>query len=161
MMATLHMVYGFVGAGKTTFAKKLESSLPAVRFTHDEWMSKLYGDNPPLEHFADYYSRVHDLIWIYAERLLELNQDVVLDFGFWSRVSRDEARVKATALGAEYKLYLLDAPEDILKKRVRKRNENLQGSLYIDDHAFELFKSRFEPLGKDEEHVLIKDVLMR
>jgi predicted kinase len=154
MMPTLHMVYGFVGAGKTTFAKKLEHTLPAVRFTHDEWMNKLYGENPPLENFADYYSRVHDLIWIYAARLLELKQDVIVDFGFWSRSSRDEARAKARAVGADTKLYFLDAPEDVLKARVRKRNESLQGSLYIDDHAFELFKSRFEPLGEDEEYVI-------
>jgi predicted kinase len=155
MMSTLHMLYGFVGVGKTTFAKKLEHTLPAVRFTHDEWMNKLYGENPPLEYFADYYNRVHDLIWIYAERLLELDQDVILDSGFWSRNSRDEARAKAAVLGVNHKLYFLDAPEEVLKERVRKRNENLQGSLYIDDHAFELFKTRFEPLGEDEEHVLI------
>lgn len=150
------MIYGFVGAGKTTFAKKLESTLPAVRFTHDEWLNKLYGDNPPLEHFADYYSRVEKLIWVYATRLLELKQEVILDAGFWSRRSRDEARAKTKALGAEIKLYFLDVPEAIMLERTRKRNENLQGSLYIDDQAFELFKTRFEPLGKDEEHTVVR-----
>jgi predicted kinase len=155
-MPTLHMIYGFVGAGKTTFAKKLEHTLPAIRFPHDEWMNKLYGKNPPLEHFADYYGRVHDLIWVYAARLLELKQDVILDSGFWSRDSRDEARAKAVKLNAETKLYFLDVPEAVMLERVRKRNENLQGSLYIDDHAFELFKTRFEPLGEDEEYVVIR-----
>ncbi len=155
------MIYGFVGAGKTTFAKSLEQTLPAVRFSHDEWMNKLYGENPPLEHFTTYYKKVQDLIWTYAERLLELNQDVILDFGFWSRASRDEARAKAKAVGATTKLYFLDAPEHVLKERVRKRNENLQGSLYVDDHAFELFKTRFELLREDEEYVLIHDAPMR
>jgi predicted kinase len=156
MKPTLHMIYGFVGAGKTTFAKGLEPTLPAIRFTHDEWMSELYGDNPPLEHFAEYYKRVDDLIWVYASRLLELKQDVILDSGFWSRVSRDDARTKAKALGAETRLYFLDVPESVTLERVRKRNENLQGSLYIDDHAFELFKTRFEPVGEDEEHIAIR-----
>jgi predicted kinase len=155
-VATLHMIHGFVGAGKTTFAKKLEQDLPAVRFTHDEWMSQLYGDNPPLEMFADCYSRVQDLIWVYATRLLELNQDVILDSGFWSRASRDEARKKAKAIGVEYKLYFLNVSEEVMLERTRKRNENLHGSLYIDDHAFELFKTRFEPLETDEEHVVVK-----
>jgi predicted kinase len=155
MMATLHMIYGFVGAGKTTFAKKLEHSLPAIRFTHDEWMNKLYGDNPPREHFADYYSKVQDLIWVYAIRLLELKQDVILDAGFWSRISRDEARAKAKALGTATKLYFLDVPEKVMQERVRQRNKNLQGSLYIDDQAFEGFKARFEPLGKDEAYIAV------
>jgi predicted kinase len=154
-MPTLHMIYGFVGAGKTTFAKKLEHTLSAVRFTHDEWTAKLYGDNPPLEHFAGYYKRVEELIWVYAERLLELKQDVILDSGFWSRGLRDAARAKAKVLGAETKLYFLDIPEETMLERVRKRNENLQGSLYIDDHAFELFKTRFEPLEKDEAHTVV------
>jgi predicted kinase len=150
------MIYGFVGAGKTTFAKKLEHSLLAIRFTHDEWMNKLYSDNPPLEHFADYYNRVQELIWVYASRLLELKQDVILDSGFWSRMSRDEARAKAKFLGAATKLYFLDVPETVMLERTRKRNENLQGSLYIDDHAFELFKARFEPLSEDEEHMVVR-----
>jgi predicted kinase len=158
-MPTLHMIYGFVGAGKTTFAKKLESTLPAVRFTQDEWMNRLYGDNPPLEHFAEYYKQVEELIWVYASRLLELNQDVILDAGFWSRRSRDDARARARAIGAETRLYFLDAPESVLLERVRKRNENLQGSLYIDDHAFELFKTRLEPLGQDEEHILLNEIV--
>ncbi len=154
----LHLIHGFVGAGKTTFAKKLEHSLPAVRFTHDEWMSKLYGENPPLEYFEDYYNRVYDLIWVYATRLLELKQDVILDSGFWSRASRDDVRSKAKALGADTKLYFLDTPEAVMLERTRKRNENLRGSLLIDDHAFELFKQRFEPLAEDEDHVLIKEL---
>jgi predicted kinase len=27
----------------------LEHELPAVRFTHDEWMTRLYGDDPDVE----------------------------------------------------------------------------------------------------------------
>ena len=45
-MTNLHLIYGFVRAGKTTFARKLESEISAIRFTHDEWMVKLYGHNP-------------------------------------------------------------------------------------------------------------------
>jgi predicted kinase len=81
---------------------------------------------------------------------------VILDSGFWSRSSRDEARAKAKTLDAQTKLYFLDTPEAVMLERTRQRNKNLQGSLYIDDHAFELFKSRFEPLGDDEEYTLIK-----
>ena len=41
MKATLHLICGMTGAGKTTLAKKLEASLPAVRFCPDEWIMKL------------------------------------------------------------------------------------------------------------------------
>lgn len=37
-MPTVHMIHGFVGVGKTTFAKKLQQEVNAVRFSPDEWM---------------------------------------------------------------------------------------------------------------------------
>ena len=30
-------------------ARRLERSIPAIRFSHDEWMTRLYGDDPPVE----------------------------------------------------------------------------------------------------------------
>jgi hypothetical protein len=40
--ATVHLLCGLNGAGKTTLARKLEASLPAVRFNLDDWMLRLY-----------------------------------------------------------------------------------------------------------------------
>lgn len=59
-----------------------------MRFTHDAWMHRLYGANPPAETFAALWERVDAMIWPYAARLLELGVDVVLDYGFWTRASR-------------------------------------------------------------------------
>jgi len=33
----VYVICGFIGAGKTTFAKKLEEKTGAVRITKDEW----------------------------------------------------------------------------------------------------------------------------
>lgn len=43
-MATAHLIHGYIGAGKTTFARRLETELPAVRFTHDEGMARFFRD---------------------------------------------------------------------------------------------------------------------
>ncbi|HLH02610.1 MAG TPA: AAA family ATPase [Bryobacteraceae bacterium] len=43
-MPTVQMIFGYLGAGKTTFARKLERELPAIRFTLDEWVTRLFGD---------------------------------------------------------------------------------------------------------------------
>lgn len=61
-MTTAHLIYGYLGAGKTTLARRLERELLAIRFTQDEWMSRLYGDDPPEERFADCSARVSGLI---------------------------------------------------------------------------------------------------
>ena len=69
-MATIHLLHGFTGAGKSTFAKKLESEIRAIRFSPDEWMVKLYGNNPPEEKFAEYFQNVESLIWQVSSQVL-------------------------------------------------------------------------------------------
>ena len=56
-MPTVHMIHGYLGAGKTTLALKMEQELPAIRFTHDEWMTRMYGDDPPVDQFR---RKLHD-----------------------------------------------------------------------------------------------------
>jgi predicted kinase len=156
-MPAAHLIYGYLGAGKTTFAGQLERNIPAIRFSHDEWMVRLYGDDPPIEQFAIFYWRIHEQVEEIWLRCLELGLDVVLDFGFWTRQERDETRAKIIALGAEARLYRLTCPEDEAWRRIEKRNANLQGSLLIVRNTFEMFKERFEPLDPDETRIEITE----
>ena len=125
-----------------------------MRLTHDEWMHQLYGPNPPAAEFAKLFARVDALIWSCAERTLELGRDVILDYGFWTRRSRDEARGRVEALGLGWILYSVEVPESLARKRVANRTRQVpEDSLWINHEAFDLFKTRFEPLQADEPHV--------
>ena len=42
MPPEIHLLAGLNGAGKTTHARHLAAALPAVRFSLDEWMLRLY-----------------------------------------------------------------------------------------------------------------------
>ena len=154
-MPTAHLIHGFLGAGKTTFARQLEYSIPAIRFSHDEWVTRFYGNDPPAEHFADFCRRVHEQLDEIWPRCLELGIDVVLDFGFWTRRERDATRAKISGLGAQWRLYRLACPADEAWRRIEKRNCNLQGSLLIVRNTFEILNERFEPLDPDEARVEI------
>ena len=79
---TIHAIHGFIGAGKTTFARQLETQLPALRLNSDEWMVQLYGPDPPEEVFRPGIVRVNVLMRQLAERALTLGLHVVLDDGF-------------------------------------------------------------------------------
>ncbi len=156
-MPTLHLIYGFTGAGKRTFARQLEQEVRGVRSSPDEWMVALYGTDPPVQYFQAFRARTIQVIWDLAARVLQLGLDVILDFGFWTRASRDDARARARALGVAWKLYLLDCSEEVMRRRVLERTARMPaGALVIDEAAFELFKSRFEPLALDEEHTRIQ-----
>ena len=140
-MATAHLIHGFLGVGKTTLARQLERSIPAIRFSRDEWMTRLYGNDPPVEHFAELYRRVCQQVEEVWPRCLELGLNVVLDFGFWTRQERDVVRTRIAAMGAQACLYRLTYSEIESWRRIDKRNTDLQGSLYIARNTFELLKS--------------------
>lgn len=149
------LLHGFIGSGKTTFAKKLERDENALRFTHDEWMNELYGNDPPVELFQDYAERISSVMQKAWTRCLDLDVSVVLDFGFWSRVERDSVRSVVASHGGEAVLYHLKCAEEIARKRVDERNRALAGSLFIAPNTFEVLKARFEPLVDDEPRVEI------
>jgi predicted kinase len=154
-MPIVHLIHGYLGAGKTTFAKKLAEEVHGVRFNPDEWMVRLYGEDPPADQFAGRLERVFALIDEQWVRVVRCGVDVVLDHGFWTRASRDTARARAAAAGAACRLYALQCPEATARARCRGRNADLQGSLYIAENTFDVLKSRFEPLQADEPHLVI------
>lgn len=156
LMPTVHLVYGYIAVGKTTFAKRLEQELPAVRYSTDEWMTRIYGSDPREADFRRYQPRIYEVANQHWPQVIRCGVDVVLDYAFWPRWHRDIARSLALDLGAETKLYFLRCPDEVALTRCRQRNESLEGSLLITDHTYELLRDRFEPLGDDEPHEIIE-----
>ena len=50
----VYLICGFIGAGKTTFAKKLEEKTGAVRITKDEWSIHFIGNDPTIDGYAEW-----------------------------------------------------------------------------------------------------------
>ena len=156
-MAKLHLLHGLPGSGKTTFAKTLARKLPAVRFTPDEWMVALHGTNPPEAVFRPQHERIMLLIWTHVERVLATGRDVVLDVGFWSRTSRDDARRRARVMGVDCIFYALKCSEAEARRRVLARTAKMpDGELEISAPTFEFLIRQMEPMGKGETHIVVE-----
>ncbi|HLJ82508.1 MAG TPA: ATP-binding protein [Ktedonobacterales bacterium] len=114
--ATLYLVVGLPGAGKTTKARQLEVEASALRLTPDEWMKSLFGRNVPAERDA----LEGRLIWI-ALRALRLHTNVILDFGFWSKDERSSLRWIARQIGAKSQVIYVPIDPETQRKRVHNR----------------------------------------
>jgi predicted kinase len=105
-MSTVHLLCGLNGAGKSTYAR----TLPAVRFSLDEWMLRLYSlpfDDPAYGPLAE---TVKLLIWDAAQPALARGEDVVLDWNSWSRARRAAWRGRIEAAGHRVVVHHIDLP---------------------------------------------------
>ena len=157
---TVHLIHGFIGAGKTTYAKKLEQDTGAIRFTADEWMTALYGNNPPQDMFAEYEDRAKIKIWEMTEAFVNRGHDVILDFGFWERAARDETKLRIEKMGATPQLHALQISDDIMLERTLKRTEEMpEGALMIDEAGFKKMKAYFESIQEGEDCIWVRAIV--
>jgi predicted kinase len=133
-MATLHLIVGLPCAGKTTFAKQLELEQSALRLTPDEWHTRLFGLDFSLDFEHPEHDARHGLIeaimWDVAARALQLDTNVILDFGFWGKSEREDYRARAAQLGANSVVHFLNVPEAELLTRLEVRNANLPAGTF-------------------------------
>ena len=151
-----HFVIGFIGSGKTTFARKLEKETGDVRFTKDEWMVRLFGNTPPKDKFEEYDNRMASLATDMALKCLAAGTNVIIDEGFWVKEQRDEIRDKVINVGAVPKFYYLEVPFEIMKARTLTRSENPPVDSYvIDEESFDHYWQFFRPPGAGEVFELV------
>jgi predicted kinase len=150
-MPTLILICGLPGAGKTTLARELERSLPALRLCPDEWIATIIADQSNQDELDRLRTPVESVQWEVARRTLALGLSVILEWGFWSREERDRYRAEAEALGAHVQLRYLEISRDELWARLSKRNASLPpGTFAVTEEQLDLWSSWFQPPTAEE-----------
>lgn len=144
-MATIHLMFGFAGFGKTTIAKKMAEELPAVCLTHDEYMVRLYGRNIPYEEFRSDYEKVDGVLWNMAEKIIAAGTDVIMDYGFWSHEDREKAFERAKNITDSVVFHNVCCDMATAKQRILKRSEENPDEMYIGEKEFDTLAKKFEP----------------
>ena len=157
-MATAHLIFGRVGAGKTTYGRKLAAERRALFCCLDEWMATLYLMDAPspmtYEWALERVQRAERQIVAVAAQALAIGGDVVLELGFFTRAQRDRVRGALGGAAAEVQVqaHVLDVPADVRRERVRQRNRGgANFTIEVSDATFDWAEQHFEPLGDDEQ----------
>ncbi len=156
---TVYLLCGFIGAGKTTFARKLEERTGAVRITKDEWLIRLIGNDPTVDGYEDYDSKICGLSRDVAFQLVEKGIDVIIDEGFWAKEQRALLRRRIEEIGAEEVLYYLDTPIETIRERVGRRSANpTKDSFRISSAMLDNYLIYWQPPSEEEGFVLASEV---
>ena len=113
----LVIIAGLPGSGKSTLARKLETDLPALRLSADDWMNSLCINL----HAEQERDRIEQLQWQLTQKLLALGNVVIVEWGAWGKWQRDILRTGARELGAAVELHYLTAPLEELYRRIQLR----------------------------------------
>lgn len=156
--ALIHLICGSTGAGKSTYARELTERIGAVRFSIDEWMTKLFWmDSPkPLEPTwsMERVERCLAQIWGLASRVAERGVPCVLDVGLGQASSRARFVKLAGNLDLPVQLHFIDVPAEERWRRVEARNAHAGDGSHlpfaITREMFSFVESMWEP-PTDEE----------
>lgn len=158
-MATLHLICGKAGSGKTTLARELGETLPAVVFCEDEWLETLGFEIRSLEDFARASAKCRDLIGPLAGELLRFGVSVVFDFAGNTMKGRQWVRGIFEGAGADHVLHLIEASDAECLANIHKRNEEKPAGIYwgyVSDETFHAVTAHFAPPRPEERfHVVV------
>jgi predicted kinase len=152
-LATLHFICGKAGSGKTTLARALGRSLPAIVFCEDEWICRMGFEIKSLADFVQASARCRSVIDPLAVDLLRLGVSVVFDFAGNTPKARQSVRALFEAAGADHVLHQIEASDAECLANIHRRNEEKPAGIFwgeVSDEIFHAVTAYFAPPRPEE-----------
>ena len=157
-MATVYLICGKLCCGKSTYAKKLKRNHKAVVLSVDEIMLAVFGLYAGEKH-DEYAANVRTYLFEKSLELIQTGVSVILDWGFWTKAARYEAKAFYRSRNIECELYYLDISDEVWQARINQRNRSIMAgetTAYIVDSALAAkFEAKFELPAKEEVDVWV------
>lgn len=153
-MAKVMLICGKIASGKSFYCRRLREASPAVLLSVDELTARL----GPLGEIHDQASAaIQDFMLEKAGEIAAAGVDVILDWGFWTQSSRQEASAFFAARGIETQWHYIDVPEERWRENIARRNAAVLAgedpSYYVDEGLLQKLKERFQPPAPQEVDV--------
>ncbi len=151
---TIYLIVGLPGAGKTTRAKELEVSRPALRLTPDDWQMAVFHEDGPdqwrSKERADQRDRIEGKLVEVGMRAAQLGTDVVFDFGFWGKDERSALRWIAASMGVRAEVVYLPIDYQEQRRRIAERYETETGQFQLSDAELKQWHLQFDAPDEEE-----------
>lgn len=146
-MAKAIMICGKLCSGKSTYAQVLREQRHAVVLSIDEMMLTLFPEGAGKQHDT-YTKRTTDYLLQKSLEILRCHVSVILDWGFWTKESRDMVKQFFLSNGVGYEFHYLHVGDSVWQQRIEQRNaEVARGeslNYKVDQGLLDKFEAMFE-----------------
>lgn len=161
-MAKVIILCGRIASGKSYYANKLKEQRNAVILSVDDLMLRL-SDSCLGQQHDDTARRCELYFYDLTEQMISNGIEVVIDYGYWSRKDREEAKEHFRKRGIKAELHYIQISEELRLRQLEIRNERLiaerkndTGRVYIIDEPLrQRLDAKFEEPSQEEVDELI------
>jgi predicted kinase len=157
----LLVVFGLMGGGKSTLARKIAETFDFEVLSTDHIRRSIMGPSPSPANYGDGLYRTESRHQVYEElfrqagAILDKRQSLILDGTFLSRELRSRARDLSRRHGAEVLNVLCECPKEVSLARIQKRVEEGRAESEARADLYEAQARDFQPPSDDTSTVRI------
>lgn len=151
-MPSVILLIGRLCSGKSTYAAGLAKE-GVIVLSCDDVMQTLFPE-PLGDRYDRYAARAFRYLYAQARRLHAQGYPVALDFGFWTRKSREEAQSELRGIPLDWRM--IDIDDEEWRRRIARRNAAIEQRLsercdyLVDDGLLSKAMALYEPPTADE-----------
>jgi len=152
-MAKVILICGKICSGKSYYSKMLKQKINAVILSCDEVVFDLSMENIGDKH-DDLVCKIKKYLYKKSLEIIEAGNNVILDFGFWSKKERDEVSRYYMERGIDFEWHYIDISDEEWKRNINERNDlvckGLSRNFFVDEGLLKKMESIFEEPSKEE-----------
>lgn len=151
------LICGKIASGKSFYAERLRLKHNAAVLSCDEIMLALFGGDAGEMH-DEYSRRTREFLFKKSLELIETGQTVILEWGFWQKKSRAEARAFYESRGIPCEMHYINVSDADRTLNINSRNravaEGKASAYFVDEGLAAKAAALFEEPATDEIDIL-------